>query len=103
MALDGAVFAPRESRSWRTPLNRGGFMQGRHCVPMLAAAALIVAVAGCKKTGDGEYEVQKPVVGTVPETVHTPTVGMDSTEVVVPKVKVEKDTVTVKTPTVKNP
>ena len=31
-------------------------------------------LSGCKKTGDGQYEVQKPVVGTETDTVNTPTV-----------------------------
>jgi hypothetical protein len=70
---------------------------------IFAAAVLALAATGCKKTGEGEYEVQKPVVGTVTDTVHTPTVetGMESTTVAVPKVEVKKDSAVVKVPTVK--
>ncbi len=70
----------------------------------VAAAAIAVCTLGaCKKTGEGEYEVQKPVVGTVAETVKTPTVsvGTDSAKVVTPKVEMKKDTAMVKYPTVK--
>ncbi len=71
----------------------------------LAAVAAVLAVVGvsaCKKTAPGEYEVQKPVVGTQTDTVTTPTVsvGTDTTHVTVPKVEVKKDTATIKTPTV---
>ncbi|HSU97910.1 MAG TPA: hypothetical protein VLI40_11815 [Gemmatimonadaceae bacterium] len=71
---------------------------------IFAAAVLVTVVTtACKKTGEGQYEVQKPVVGTVTDTVHTPTVetGVDSTKVAVPKVEVKKDSATVKVPTVK--
>jgi hypothetical protein len=69
--------------------------------------AALASLAACKKTGDGEYEVQKPVIGTTTDTVHTPTVsvGTDTTKVVTPKVEVRKDTTKVVTPkvTVKKP
>jgi hypothetical protein len=69
--------------------------------------AALASLAACKKTGDGEYEVQKPVIGTTTDTVHTPTVsvGTDTTNVVTPKVDVKKDTTKVVTPkvTVKKP
>jgi len=69
--------------------------------------AALASLAACKKTGDGEYEVQKPVIGTTTDTVHTPTVsvGTDTTNVVTPKVEVKKDTSKVVTPkvTVKKP
>lgn len=69
---------------------------------IFAAAALTLAVTACKKTGEGAYEVQKPVVGTVTDTVHTPVVetGVDSTKVAIPKVEVKKDSATIKVPTV---
>ncbi|MGH7650402.1 MAG: hypothetical protein ACREMS_01030 [Gemmatimonadaceae bacterium] len=69
----------------------------------VAAAMAVVSISACKKTGDGEYEVQKPVVGTQTDTIHTPTlsVGTDTTQVAVPKVEVKKDTATIKVPTVK--
>ena len=70
----------------------------------LAAA---VSMGACKKTGDGEYEVQKPVIGTTTDTVHTPQVqvGTDTHTVTTPKVEVKKDSTRVVTPkvTVKKP
>lgn len=66
------------------------------------ALAALTTVGACKKTGEGQYEVQKPVVGTETETVNTPsvetgtvkdtitvpTVGTEKKEVNVPKVEV---------------
>ena len=68
----------------------------------LAAGLVAVTLTACKKTGEGEYEVHKPVVGTQTDTVHTPVVetGVDTAKVTVPKVEVKKDTATVKVPTV---
>ncbi len=68
----------------------------------VAAVMAVVSVSACKKTAPGEYEVQKPVVGTQTDTVTTPTisVGTDTTRVTVPKIEVKKDTATIKTPTV---
>jgi hypothetical protein len=70
---------------------------------IFAAATLALVATGCKKTGEGAYEVQKPVVGTVTDTVHTPTVetGVDTATVAVPKVEVKKDSAKIKVPTVK--
>jgi acyl-CoA hydrolase len=78
---------------------------GGRLVRKLAAVAAIMAVvsiSACKKTGDGEYQVEKPVVGTQTDTIHTPTVdvGTQTTTVAVPKVEVKKDSTTIKTPTV---
>ncbi len=68
-----------------------------------AALVLVGTAAACKKTGEGEYEVQKPVIGTTTDTVRTPTVevGKDTHTVVTPKVDVRKDTSKVVTPSVK--
>jgi hypothetical protein len=70
---------------------------------MLAAGiAALVITGACKKTGEGEYEVQKPTVGTKADTIETPsvetgvvkdtldvpTVGTEKKEVDLPKVKV---------------
>jgi hypothetical protein len=56
----------------------------------------VVSISACKKTGDGEYQVEKPVVGTQTDTIHTPTVdvGTDTAKVAVPKGEVKKDTAT---------
>ena len=76
----------------------------RKLTTLLALGAL-VAVGACNKTGEGEYEVQKPVVGTETDTVHTPTVDVGSTKdtINVPKVTTEKKEVTVPTVDVKKP
>lgn len=67
-----------------------------------AALAAMCALSACKKTGEGQYEVQKPVVGTQTDTVNTPSVDVSSetTSVTVPKVDVRKDTAKVKVPKV---
>jgi hypothetical protein len=67
----------------------------------VAAVMAVVSISACKKTGDGEYQVEKPVVGTQTDTIHTPTlqVGTETTTVAVPKVKM--DSAKIKTPTVK--
>jgi len=56
-------------------------------VAMVAAAML----AACEKTGEGEYEVERPVMGTVTDTIETPTVdvGTDTVTVKVPDVDVK--------------
>jgi hypothetical protein len=76
----------------------------RKLTAVLALAAL-VATGACKKTGEGEYEVQKPVVGTQTDTVHTPTVDVGTTKdtINVPKVTTEKKEVTVPTVDVNKP
>jgi hypothetical protein len=70
----------------------------------VAVALAALTLSACKKTGDGQYEVQKPVVGsetdtvntptvetgTVKDTVTVPTVGTEKKEVNVPKVEVNK-------------
>ena len=70
---------------------------------VLAVALLTLSTAACKKTGEGEYEVQRPTVGTTTDTVRTPSVevGRETTQVVTPDVDVKKDTTQVVTPTVK--
>jgi hypothetical protein len=63
----------------------------------------VVSISACKKTGEGEYQVEKPVVGTQTDTIHTPTidVGVDTAKVTVPKVQVKTDTAKIKVPTVR--
>ena len=69
----------------------------------VAAVLAVVSISACKKTGEGEYQVEKPVVGTQTDTIHTPTVdvGTDTARVTVPNVDVRKDTAAIKVPTVK--
>jgi len=70
---------------------------------VVAAVMAVVSISACKKTGDGEYQVEKPVVGTQTDTIHTPTVdvGIDTAKVKVPTVQVKTDTAKIKVPTVK--
>lgn len=67
---------------------------------VVAAAMAIVSISACKKTGEGEYQVEKPVIGTQTDTIHTPTidVGTNTTTVAVPKIVT--DSATIKTPKV---
>jgi hypothetical protein len=67
----------------------------------VAAVMAVVSISACKKTGEGEYQVEKPVVGTQTDTIHTPTIqlGTETTTVAVPKVKM--DSAKIKTPTLK--
>lgn len=69
---------------------------------ILGLALLAIVPLACKKTGEGEYEVEKPVVGTQTDTIHTPSVDvkMESATVAVPKVEVRRDSATVKVPKV---
>jgi hypothetical protein len=69
------------------------------------ALAAVWTLSGCKKTGDGQYEVDKPVVGTETDTVNTPTVetGTVKDTVTVPTVESEKKEVTVPKVEVKRP
>jgi hypothetical protein len=72
------------------------------CVRGLTVAMLLVAGAGslaCRKTGEGEYEVERPVVGTETDTINTPSVqvGTQKDTITVPTVQTEKREVTVPT------
>ena len=64
---------------------------------LAAGIASLVVAGACRKTGEGEYEVQKPTVGTTTDTVQTPSVETGSVKdtVDVPKVTTEKKEVTV--------
>jgi hypothetical protein len=70
---------------------------------VVAAVMAVVSISACKKTGEGEYQIEKPVVGTQTDTIHTPTVdvGTDTARVTVPNIDVRKDTAAIKVPTVK--
>jgi hypothetical protein len=57
---------------------------------LLAATLAAAALMGCKKTGENEFEVDKPVVTTEKDTVRTPDVDIGTTE----------DTIVVKRPTI---
>ena len=61
------------------------------------ALAAVWTLSGCKKTGEGQYEVEKPTVGTTTDTVNTPSVetGTVKDTITVPKVETEKKEVEV--------
>jgi PBP1b-binding outer membrane lipoprotein LpoB len=71
----------------------------------LAVAFAALTLSACKKTGEGQYEVQKPVVGTETDTVNTPSVetGTVKDTISVPKVETEKKEVTLPKVEVKKP
>ena len=64
-------------------------MRGIRIAVTLAALA---TVAGCKKTGDGEYQVQTPNVDV--------NVSRDTTTVRTPTVEMGKDTTVIERPTI---
>jgi hypothetical protein len=53
---------------------------------------LAVAVTACGKTESGDLEVEKPVVGTVTDTLNIPSVevGTDTVSVKVPDIDIKK-------------
>ena len=59
---------------------------------LIGLAMLAVAVTACSKTESGDLEVEKPVVGTVTDTLNVPSVevGKDTVAVTVPTVEVKK-------------
>src|SRR4026208_1355897 len=63
-----------------------------HKLAVVAAVMAVVSISACKKTGAGEYQVEKPVVGTQTDTVHTPSVetGTVKDTLSVPEVKTKK-------------
>ncbi len=68
-------------------------------ISLAAALAAFALTSACEKTGEGEYEVQKPVIGSETDTVETPSVETGSVKdtISVPDVDVntEKKEVTV--------
>jgi hypothetical protein len=70
-----------------------------------AGLAALLVTGACKKTGEGEYEVQKPTVGTTTDTVETPSVetGTAKDTISVPKVTTEKKEVNVPDVDIKTP
>jgi hypothetical protein len=72
---------------------------------LAAAIAALVVTSACKKTGEGEYQVEKPTVGTTTDTVQTPSVetGTVKDTLNVPKVGTEKKEVTLPKVDVKTP
>ena len=69
---------------------------------ILALAILAASITACKKTDQGDLEVEKPVVGTVTDTLNVPSVDVttDTAKVTVPDVDIKKDTANIKVPKV---
>ncbi len=69
---------------------------------LLGAALLALPIAACKKTGDNQYQVQTPTIGTDTHTVTTPSVQMGSKidTINTPVVGTKKDTIIVDKPVV---
>jgi len=82
---------------------------------LFVAAVAVLALAGCKKTGDGEYQVKTPDVdisadsatfktpdvdvGSRTDTINTPVVGTQTDTIIVNKPVVGTKRTEVKTPT----
>jgi hypothetical protein len=62
-------------------------------IALAAAIAGLILTSGCKKTGEGEYQVDKPVIGTETDTVETPNVETGSVKdtISVPDVDVNSE------------
>ena len=71
-------------------------------ITLAAAIAAFVVTTGCKKTGEGEYQVDKPVIGTETDTVETPSVetGTVKDTLSVPDVDVKTEKKEVEVPKV---
>lgn len=72
---------------------------------LFSTLAAVVTLGACKKTGEGEYQVEKPVVGTQTDTVHTPSVdvGTKTDTITTPTVGTKQTEVKVPTVDVKSP
>ncbi len=62
-------------------------------ITLAVLIAAFVLTSGCKKTGEGEYQVDKPVLGTETDTVETPSVetGTVKDTISVPEVDVNTE------------
>ena len=69
---------------------------------LLGAALLALPIAACKKTGENEFQVQTPTIGTETKTVTTPDVDIGSKvdTINTPVVGTQKDTIIVNKPVV---
>ena len=79
------------------------YILGRRLVRKILVLAILAAtVTACKKTQEGDLEVEKPVVGTVTDTLNVPSVDVttDTAKVTVPDIDIKKDTANIKVPKV---
>ena len=67
---------------------------------LLSAVVLTLPLAACKKTGENQYQVQTPTVGTDTHTVTTPDVdvGTKKDTISTPVVGTKPDTVIIQKP-----
>jgi hypothetical protein len=67
---------------------------------LLGAAILALPLSACKKTGDNQYQVQTPTIGTDTHTVTTPSVevGTKTDTINTPTVGTKKDTIVIDKP-----
>ncbi len=72
---------------------------------LAAGIAALWGSSACRKTGEGEYEVRRPVIGLETDTVEMPSVetGTVKDTITVPKVESQKKEVTVPKVEVKPP
>lgn len=71
-------------------------------ITLLGAALMALSLAACKKTGDNQYQVETPTIGTDTHTVTTPDVdvGTKIDTINTPVVGTQKDTLIVTKPVV---
>jgi hypothetical protein len=69
---------------------------------LAAAVVALVATGACKKTGEGEYQVERPVIGTETDTVETPSLetGTVTDTINVPEVDLNTEKQEVRLPRV---
>jgi hypothetical protein len=69
---------------------------------LLGAALIALPLAACKKTGENEYQVETPTIGTETKTVTTPDVdvGTKIDTINTPVVGTKRDTIIVDKPVV---
>lgn len=69
---------------------------------LIGAVILSLPLAACKKTGDNQYQVQTPTIGTDTHTVTTPSVDVGSKidTISTPVVGTKKDTIIIDKPVV---
>jgi len=61
-------------------------------VMLATLIATLATLSGCTKTGEGEYEIRRPVIGAKTDTIHGPIVetGTVKDTITLPKVTTEK-------------
>lgn len=69
---------------------------------LFAIALIVLPVAACQKTGENEFQVQTPTIGTETKTVTTPDVdvGTKKDTISTPVVGTQKETLIVNKPVV---